>query len=53
MTPREEEGLSKKQNGQAERNKGAVSNILGNSVPWWDLCVGRTLVPRGTEYSGL
>lgn len=42
MAPREEEGLSKKQNGEWERNKGAVGNILGNSVLWWVLCVGRT-----------
>lgn len=34
MTPREGEGLSKKQDGEGERNKGVVGNILGNSVPW-------------------
>ena len=49
MTPREGEGLSKKQNGERERNKGAVGNILGNcavvrSLCWQDTAAQRHLV---------
>lgn len=40
MAPRE--GLSKKQNGEKKRNKGAVGNILGNSV-----CCGGIFVWAG------